>query len=128
MKFPTNPAYFSARKKSEADAFSAGQTLLDYCRVHNMPFNEADSILYKMQQSKDQSKLFNVYLDSMVETRRPWQHYSDVKNLSSLNQVGGTFMNGMPPACVLPSGKVHLGWPRRLDTAERMVGKLREVT
>jgi len=49
LKFPNNPAYFKAKKQSRTKPQTKeNQTFLDYCREYNIPFNDADALLYKL--------------------------------------------------------------------------------
>jgi len=59
LKFPTNPAYF---KQSKNEIIN-NKTLLDFCREQNIPFNETDKLLYKLQQSKETFEIYRVLFD-----------------------------------------------------------------
>lgn len=75
--------------------------------------------MYRVQQSRDTFSLFKVYFDAMAEERRPFDEMPTVK-------PAPVTQNHLLPS-VLPSGALHIGWPSRVDTAERMVERFRKV-
>jgi hypothetical protein len=54
-----------------------------------------------------------------MEDKRPFENFPGVKAVSP------TANNLLP--VILPSGKIHIGWPCRADTAERMVMQYKEI-
>lgn len=63
--------------------------------------------------------MFKVYFDAMADDRRPFDEFPSVK-------AAPVTANHLLPS-VLPSGALHIGWPSRVDTAERMVDRFRKV-
>jgi hypothetical protein len=45
--------------------------MIEFCRQQNIPFNEADAVLYKLQKQKDFYKIFTVIFNSLVDNREP---------------------------------------------------------
>ena len=68
LTFPTNPAFFG---KTKALSTGATDTLIEYCRKENIPFNQADAVLYKYQKQKDYFQIFKVIFNSLVNNRLP---------------------------------------------------------
>jgi hypothetical protein len=52
LQFPKNPAYFRSRGPLESDQLTQ-QSLLEFCRLQNIPFNEMDKLLFKLKSCKD---------------------------------------------------------------------------
>lgn len=67
-----------------------------------------------MQRSKDIFDIFKVYFDSLAELEQS----PLVNNEKCL--VKQALPGGIYPV-QLPSGKIHIGWPNRVDTGEQMI-------
>jgi len=70
--------------------------------------------LYKIQKSKDSFALFKVYFDSLAEIDQ------SPLALNEKCEAKPPLPGGLFPVA-LPSGKIHLGWPSRVDSADQMV-------
>jgi nitrate/TMAO reductase-like tetraheme cytochrome c subunit len=77
-------------------------SLLDFCRDKNIPFNETDKLLYKLQQSKDNYEIYRVLFDSLTNNNKPFEAAANMMNTTS--------------PIKLPNGDFHIGWPSRLET------------
>lgn len=71
LKFPTNPAYCKP-SKWDVNLAEDQRTLLDFCREQNIPFNDTDKLLYKLQQSKDNYEIYRVIFDSLTNNNKPF--------------------------------------------------------
>ena len=65
LKYPNNPAYFRVNKFLEDK--EAIIPFLQFCRDHEIPFNQADKIIYKIHESKENFRIFNEYIGMLFE-------------------------------------------------------------
>lgn len=83
LKFPDNPAYLRINKfYKEKEALVP---ILKYCRENEIPFNKADRMLYRINQSKDNYRLFNNCIGKLYE--KDQDKRSKDKNSSSLLSI-----------------------------------------
>ncbi len=87
------------------------QQVLDFCREQNIPFNDVDKLLYKMQKSKDWFAIYKVIFDQLTNNQKPFM-------------AANSMLTEIPPI-KLPDGKVHIGWPSRLETPAEMLSTFR---
>lgn len=73
LKFPANPAYY---KLEENDT----KSLLDFCREHDIPFNEIDQLLYKLKKSKDIYSIYRVLFDQLTNNNKPFEAAKSMMN------------------------------------------------
>lgn len=110
LKFPTNPAYF---KQSKNEIIN-NKTLLDFCREQNIPFNETDKLLYKLQQSKETFEIYRVLFDQLTNNNKPF--------VAAANMVSSVHTGPIK----LPNGNLHIGWPSRQETAQEEVQRYKK--
>ena len=105
LKYPVNPAYLGGELQNQQ---SSPQTFLDYCREQNIPFNKADSMLYDINKAQQNYEIFKVLFDQMTVNK----------------PLVDAQKNDLP--IKLPNGKLHLGWPSRMDTPQEMIRDFKE--
>ena len=105
LQFPKNPAYFRSRGPLESDQLTQ-QSLLEFCRLQNIPFNEMDKLLFKLKSCKDNFQIYRVLFDRLVNNGLP----SEVAN--------SVLREHYPEPIKLSNTETHYGWPTRIDTAQ----------
>lgn len=86
-------------------AAESQKTLLDFCREQNIPFNDTDKVLYKLQQSKDNYQIYKVLFDQLTCNSKP--------EVAAQGMITNQIQH---KPVKLKSGEIHMGWPSRQET------------